>query len=150
MPAPLTISDTGGVDALDFTGAAQQVMVNPASASAQKVFGAGNTLTLKGKVETTVIQYGSDPVINAPATGGSFLLTLKSGYVQLQSGSNLLLSQPLASPLESLVVNGADNKADTFTVDFAAFRFYNLYGLERAGRLSGQRFFTGQNKQPHD
>jgi hypothetical protein len=51
-------------------------------------------------------------------------------------------SDPLARGLLRL--------GDTFTVNFAAFKFYNLYGLERAGRLSGQRFFTGRSKQTHD
>jgi len=48
------------------------------------------------------------------------------------------------------LARGLRRLSDRFTVDFSPFRFYNLYGLERAGRLSGQRFFVGQDNQPHD
>jgi len=120
LPVPLLISDSGGVDTLDFTGASQQVSVNPSSTSSQRVFGTGNTLTLRSKPETTIVQYGPDPVLNAPAGGGSLLLTFDAGCVQLLSGKNLLLSQPLSSPLNSLEVIGADNKTDTLTVDVNA------------------------------
>lgn len=48
------------------------------------------------------------------------------------------------------LAKGLIRLADTFTVDHILFRFYNIYGLERAGRLSGQRFFTGSKGQTHD
>lgn len=45
---------------------------------------------------------------------------------------------------------GLNRLGEQFTVDFGVFKFYNLYGIERAGRLSGQRFFVGQGGQLHD
>lgn len=55
-----------------------------------------------------------------------------------------LKNDPLAKGLLRL--------GDTFTVRIVnpPFKFYNLYGLERAGRLSGQRFFTGRGRETHD
>jgi hypothetical protein len=48
------------------------------------------------------------------------------------------------------LTRGFRRLADRFTVDYPMFRYYNLYGLERAGRLSGQRFFVGQAGQAYD
>jgi hypothetical protein len=47
---------------------------------------------------------------------------------------------------------GLQRLGELFTVNPSrgGFTYYNLYGLERAGRLSGQRFFTGRDGQPHD
>ena len=54
LPLPLTISDTAGVDVLDFSAASHGVTVSLASSYAQKVFGSGNTLTLKGTIESLI------------------------------------------------------------------------------------------------
>ncbi len=42
------------------------------------------------------------------------------------------------------------NLGENFTVDGRQWRYYHLYGIERAGRLSGQRFFVGRAGQAHD
>src|SRR5207302_1331260 len=39
------------------------------------------------------------------------------------------------------VVDAMGWVADNFRIDLPIHTFYNLYGIERAGRLSGQRFF---------
>ncbi len=60
LPRPLSISDTAGVDALDFSDAAAGVIVNLASTSAQKIFGTTATLTLKGGFENLTWTVDSD------------------------------------------------------------------------------------------
>jgi hypothetical protein len=60
----------------------------------------------------------------------------------IQDCGRFEVNDPLARGLRRL--------ADRFTVDYPTFRYYNLYGLERAGRLSGQRFFVGSAGQAHD
>jgi Ca2+-binding RTX toxin-like protein len=54
LPFPLTISDAAGVDTLDFSGASHGVNVSLATSYAQKIFGSGNTLALKGTIENLV------------------------------------------------------------------------------------------------
>jgi hypothetical protein len=46
-------------------------------------------------------------------------------------------NEPLARALKRI--------GEEFTVEPQMWRFYNLYGIERAGRLSGQRFFGGHD-----
>jgi Ca2+-binding RTX toxin-like protein len=73
---------------------------------------------------SVTVDYNPDPELQVP-TGGSgtnsFLLRLKDGNVQLSNASTreLFINQPL-STLHSMTLLGADNKADTLTVDFRA------------------------------
>jgi hypothetical protein len=48
------------------------------------------------------------------------------------------------------LARGFERIAERFTVNYPTWKFYNLYGIERAGRLSGQRFFTGPNGRKVD
>ncbi len=49
------------------------------------------------------------------------------------------------------LARGLTHLGSVFTVNARPWQFYNLYGLERAGRLSGQRFFVGRGaRQQYD
>ncbi len=54
LPVTTTIVDSNGADSLDFSNATQGVRVDLGKNSRQKVFGTGNTLTLKGTIETVI------------------------------------------------------------------------------------------------
>jgi len=50
-----------------------------------------------------------------------------------------------------VLAKGLTRLADTFTLRAPLWMFYNLYGIERAGRLSGMRFFQPSGlRQPYD
>ena len=132
LPVPVALSDTGGVDKLDFSGATSPVTVTTLSTLPQRVFGNDNTLTLKGTIENLVVnQYEPDPVIYAPtASTNSLLLRMNGGNLQLYRGKSVLFSEPIAA-LDSLKIMGASAKSDTLTVDF------NVGGAFPAGELAG-------------
>ena len=54
LPIPLTVNDTAGVDAVDFSGAAAGVNFSLGSSSGQKIFGGALALTVKGTFENAV------------------------------------------------------------------------------------------------
>src|SRR5262249_48249584 len=47
--------------------------------------------------------------------------------------------QPISNALERI--------AERFTINYPTWKFYNLYGLSRAGRLSGQKEFATKNRK---
>jgi Ca2+-binding RTX toxin-like protein len=63
----LTITDTAGVDTLDFSGAGPGVAVNVGATAAQKIFGTATTLTLKGGIENLTGTASSDRLTGSAA-----------------------------------------------------------------------------------
>jgi Ca2+-binding RTX toxin-like protein len=79
LPVSLTLSDTGGADTVDFSGATGGVgvSVSLAKSSAQKAFGGTTTLTFKGKFENATGTSYADTLTGTSAAnridgGGGF------------------------------------------------------------------------------